>query len=66
MPLPIVETLHAAFAKAAAAPEMQEAFAKGGMLPSAGASLRDAQAWIGAEMAGWRRVADELQIVVEE
>lgn len=65
-PHAILETLNAAFAKAATAPEMQEAFHKGGMLPATQASLNDAQAWITAEMAGWRRIVDELQIVVDE
>src|SRR4051794_5437043 len=66
VPAPIIEMLHDAFAKAATAPEMHEAFAKGGMLPTAGSSLPDAQAWIRDEMAGWRRVVDELQITVED
>jgi len=65
-PQPILETLNAAFAKAATTPEMEEAFHKGGMLPTAQASLADAHAWITAQMAGWRRVVDELQIVVDE
>jgi tripartite-type tricarboxylate transporter receptor subunit TctC len=65
-PHSILETLNAAFAKAAKAPEMDEAFHKGGMFSTADASLEEAHAWITAEMAGWRRVVDELQIVVEE
>jgi tripartite-type tricarboxylate transporter receptor subunit TctC len=66
VPPPIIETLHDAFAKAATAPEIQEAFAKGGMLPTAGTSLPDAQAWIRDQMAGWRHIVDELQISVED
>jgi tripartite-type tricarboxylate transporter receptor subunit TctC len=66
VPQPIIATLHDAFAKAAETPEMQEAFRKGGMIPSAQAPLADAQAWLTAEMAGWRRVVDELQIVIDE
>jgi tripartite-type tricarboxylate transporter receptor subunit TctC len=65
-PRPVLETLNAAFAKAAQAPELEEAFQRGGMIPSAQASLAEAQEWLRAEMAGWRRVVDELQIVVEE
>ena len=61
-----LHTLHDAFAKASTAPEMQEAFHKGGMLPAAQSSLGDAQAWIRNEMAGWRRIVDELQIIVDE
>jgi tripartite-type tricarboxylate transporter receptor subunit TctC len=66
VPAPVIETLHDAFAKAATAPEMHEAFVKGGMLATAGSSLPDAQAWIRDQMAGWRRVVDELQITVED
>lgn len=66
VPQPIVAALHEAFAKAATAPEMEEAFRKGGMTPAAQSSLADAQAWIRNEMATWRRVVDELQIVVDE
>jgi tripartite-type tricarboxylate transporter receptor subunit TctC len=65
-PPPVVEILHAAFAKAAAATELQEAFHKGGMLPAAQASLGDAQTWIQREMAGWKAVVEELGIVVDE
>jgi len=66
VPQPIIATLHDAFAKAAETPEMQEAFRKGGMIPSAQAPLADAQTWLTSEMAGWRRVVDELQIVIDE
>jgi len=65
-PRDVVETLNSGFAKAALAPEMAEAFRKGGMQPTGQASLAEAQAWLAAEMAGWRKVVDELQIVVEE
>jgi tripartite-type tricarboxylate transporter receptor subunit TctC len=66
LPQPVLATLHAAFARAATAPEMEEAFHRGGMLPTAQASLGDSQAWLQREMAGWRRIVDELGIVVEE
>jgi len=65
-PPDVVEMLNVAFAKAATAPEMEEAFRKGGMVATSKASLAGAQAWIAAEMAGWRKVVDELHIVVEE
>jgi tripartite-type tricarboxylate transporter receptor subunit TctC len=65
-PHEILETLNAAFAKAAKAPEMEAAFHKGGMVPTAQASLGEAQAWLAGEMADWRKVVDELHIVVEE
>jgi len=65
-PAPILETLNTAFAKAAQAPEMAEAFQKGGMTPTAQASLAEAQAWLRGQMSSWRRIVDELQIVVED
>src|SRR5215475_2972992 len=66
VPQPIVATLHETFARASTAPEMAEAFHKGGMVPTAQSSLPDAQAWIRQEMAAWHRVVEELQIVVDE
>ena len=65
-PAPIVETLHRAFAAAVEVPEMQEAFHKGGVVAPPKDSLADAKAWVEQEMAMWRRVVDELGIVVEE
>jgi len=66
VPQPVVATLHEAFAKASTAPEMEQAFHKGGMVPTAQSPLADAQAWIRQEMAAWHRVVEELQIVVDE
>jgi tripartite-type tricarboxylate transporter receptor subunit TctC len=65
-PADIVETLHNAFVKAAATPELQEAFHKGGMLAPRQASLADVQAWIAKEMADWKKVVEELQISIDE
>jgi tripartite-type tricarboxylate transporter receptor subunit TctC len=65
-PPEIIETLHNAFAKAAATPELQEAFHKGGMLAPKSASLPEAQAWIAKEMADWKKIVEELQIVIDE
>jgi tripartite-type tricarboxylate transporter receptor subunit TctC len=65
-PADIIEALHNAFVKAAATPELQEAFHKGGMLAPKAASLRDAQEWIAKEMADWKKVVEELQIVIDE
>jgi tripartite-type tricarboxylate transporter receptor subunit TctC len=65
-PHDIIETLHGAFAKAAAAPDLQEAFKRGGMKTAAQSSLDEAKTWLKDEMAGWKRVVDEIGIVVEE
>src|SRR5215470_15661307 len=50
-PPEIVAILHDAFVKAAATPEMQGAFRKGGMLQPRQASLAEVQTWIREEMA---------------
>src|SRR5215470_4538896 len=65
-PPEIVETLHQAFVKAAATPELQDAMHKGGMLAPRSASLKDAQQWIADEMANWKKVVQELQIVIDD
>jgi tripartite-type tricarboxylate transporter receptor subunit TctC len=65
-PAEVIETLHGAFAKAADVAEMQEAFRKGGMVPPPKGTLADAGAWVEQEMAMWKRVVDELGIVVED
>jgi tripartite-type tricarboxylate transporter receptor subunit TctC len=66
VPAEIVETLHHAFVSAAGAPQMQDAFQKGGMAAPAQASVGDAKAWLREEMAGWKRDIEELDIVVDE
>jgi tripartite-type tricarboxylate transporter receptor subunit TctC len=66
VPADIVETLRKAFLNAMTAPEMQDAFARGGMLVPRQASLEDPRAWLREEMASWKRDVDDLQIVVEE
>ena len=65
-PREIIDTLHGAFAKAAATPELQEAFEKGGMKAPAQSSLENEKTWLRDEMAGWKRVVEELRITVEE
>jgi tripartite-type tricarboxylate transporter receptor subunit TctC len=65
-PAHVVETLHGAFAAAVDVPEVQEAFQKGGVVSPPKGSLADAKAWVEQEMAMWKRVVDELGIVVEE
>jgi tripartite-type tricarboxylate transporter receptor subunit TctC len=66
VPAEIVETLHHAFVRAALAPEMQDAFQKGGLAAPAQASVGDAKAWLREEMASWKRDIAELDIVVDE
>jgi tripartite-type tricarboxylate transporter receptor subunit TctC len=65
-PREIIETLHSAFAKAATAPELQEAFEKGGMKIPAQSSLEQEKSWLREEMAIWKRVVEELRITIEE
>ena len=66
VPAAIVATLHAACVAAMAAPEMQEAFARGGMLVPRPAALADAGGWLREEMASWKRDVEATGIVVEE
>jgi tripartite-type tricarboxylate transporter receptor subunit TctC len=62
----IIETLRQAFARAMTAPEMHEAFERGGMLVPARTSLEDPKAWLRNEMASWKRDVEDVGIVVEE
>ena len=66
VPPDIVETLRKAFLKAMTVPDMQEAFARGGMLVPRQASLEDPRGWLREEMASWKRDVDDLHIAVEE
>jgi tripartite-type tricarboxylate transporter receptor subunit TctC len=62
----IVETLRQAFLKAMTVADMQEAFARGGMMVPRQASLDDAKGWLKEEMASWKRDVENLGITVEE
>jgi len=62
----IVETLRHAFLKAMTVADMQEAFARGGMMVPRQASLDDAKGWLKEEMASWKRDVEDLGITVEE
>jgi tripartite-type tricarboxylate transporter receptor subunit TctC len=62
----IVETLRQAFLKAMTVADMQEAFARGGMMVPRQASLDDAKGWLKEEMATWKRDVEDLGITVEE
>ena len=62
----LVETLRTAFVKAMTVPEMQEAFARGGMVVPRTTALEDAKGWLRDEMASWKRDVDDIGIVVEE
>jgi tripartite-type tricarboxylate transporter receptor subunit TctC len=66
VPSEIIETLHAAFAKAVAVPELADAFQKGGMIAPPAGTLADARAWIKDEMAMWKQVTDELNLRLED
>ena len=66
VPRETVETLHAAFVKAATAPEMKTAFEKGGMAAPQQSSIDDAKAWLRDEMAAWKRDVEETGIVIDE
>jgi hypothetical protein len=47
-------------------PEMQAAFARGGMLVPRRTALEDAKGWLKAEMASWKRDVEDTGIVVED
>jgi len=62
----VVETLRKAFVAAMSVPEMQAAFARGGMVVPRRSALADAKGWLRDEMASWRRDVQDTGIVVEE
>jgi tripartite-type tricarboxylate transporter receptor subunit TctC len=66
VPPEIIATLHQAFVKAMTVPEMQDAFARGGMVVPRQSSLEDAKGWLRGEMASWKRDVEDVGIVVEE
>jgi tripartite-type tricarboxylate transporter receptor subunit TctC len=66
VPGKIIQTLRQAFVAAMSVPEMQEAFARGGMLVPRQSALEDAKGWLRDEMASWRRDVEDTGIVVEE
>jgi tripartite-type tricarboxylate transporter receptor subunit TctC len=66
VPSDIIETLHAAFAKAVKVPELADAFQKGGMIAPPPGTLADARAWIRDEMAMWKQVTDELNLRLDD
>ena len=66
VPAEIVVTLHNAFVRAAGAPEMRDAFQKGGMAAPAQTSVGDAKAWLREEMASWKRDIEEIKVEVDE
>jgi tripartite-type tricarboxylate transporter receptor subunit TctC len=66
VPSNIIETLHAAFAKAVTVPELADAFQKGGMIAPPLGTLADARAWIKDEMAMWKQVTDELNLRLDD
>src|SRR5262249_44066005 len=66
VPADIVETLRQAFVAAMSVPEMEAAFARGGMVVPRRSALADAKGWLRGEMASWRRDVEETGIVVEE
>jgi tripartite-type tricarboxylate transporter receptor subunit TctC len=66
VPADIIATLHKAFVAAMSVPEMQEAFARGGMLVPRASALADPKAWLREEMTSWKRDVEDTGIVVEE
>lgn len=66
VPADIVETLRKAFVAAMSVPEMQAAFARGGMVVPRRSALADAKGWLRDEMASWRRDVEDTGIVVED
>ena len=66
VPPQIISTLHDAFVRAMAVPEIEEAFARGGMMVPRPSSLADPKGWLRDEMTSWRRDVEDLGIVVEE
>jgi tripartite-type tricarboxylate transporter receptor subunit TctC len=66
VPADIVETLRKAFVAAMSVPEMQAAFARGGMVVPRRSALADAKGWLRDEMASWRRDVQDTGIVVED
>jgi tripartite-type tricarboxylate transporter receptor subunit TctC len=66
VPVEIIETLHKAFVAAMSTPEMQAAFARGGMVVPRQSALADAKGWLRDEMASWKRDVQDTGIVVEE
>jgi tripartite-type tricarboxylate transporter receptor subunit TctC len=66
VPAEIIATQHKAFVAAMSVPEMQEAFARGGMLVPRASALADPKVWLREEMASWKRDVEDTGIVVEE
>jgi len=66
VPADIITTLRKAFIAAMSVPEMQDAFARGGMVVPRQSALEDASGWLKDEMASWKRDVQDTGIVVEE
>jgi len=66
VPADIIATLRKAFIAAMSVPEMQDAFARGGMVVPRQSALEDASGWLKDEMASWKRDVQDTGIVVEE
>src|SRR5262249_40724717 len=64
VPADVVETLRKAFVASMSVPEMQAAFARGGMVVPRRSALADAKGWLRDEMASWRRDVQDTGIVV--
>jgi len=62
----IIERLRHAFAQAMAAPDMRDAFERGGMVVPPQSWLDDPRGWLRNEMANWKRDVEDVGIVVEE
>jgi tripartite-type tricarboxylate transporter receptor subunit TctC len=64
-PKEVLATLFKAITQAANAPQLKEAFAKQLVSVSPNASLQEAQSWLKAELASWRKITQEVKIQVE-
>ena len=62
MPSPVVDKLHAALNQVPAPPEIQETFAKMGTLATSSKSPEEAQAFVAAEIARWKKIVDDSGI----
>jgi tripartite-type tricarboxylate transporter receptor subunit TctC len=62
----IIERLRHAFVQAMAAPDMRDAFERGGMVVPPQSWLDDPRRWLRNEMANWKRDVEDVGIVVEE
>ncbi len=64
-PKDVLATLFKAITQASEAPQLKAAFAKQLVSVRPNASLEEAQSWLKAELASWRKITQEVKIQVE-